>query len=157
MPTRTTIAFASFLGSALLLGAGCPTDPSGPDPIFPEEYEATYREVRDCRRSIEHDNMFIRVLADPAAYEPYMTRAQPFPAGATVLKLEYADDDCTDLDGFAVMRKEEAGYAPDLGDWHWQGVTLDRTVDEEQSMRCSGCHTDCGEPPDGYDFTCTVP
>jgi hypothetical protein len=125
-------------------------------PVFPEDYEATYREVRNCRRSIDHDNMFIRVLADPAAFDPYTGRAEPFPVGSVVLKLEYADEFCTDLDRFSAIRKEDAGFDPASGDWYFQRVNLRREVTEDHQERCFRCHMACGRPPEGYDFTCTV-
>jgi hypothetical protein len=124
--------------------------------VFPDDYASTYQEVRDCRRSPDHDLNYIRVLASPDAVAPYQGRTLPFPVGAVVLKAEYADDACDDLDRFTVMRKEEAGYAPDSGDWSWQRVSRDFKVEPIDDARCIGCHALC-PPPEGYDFTCAVP
>lgn len=132
-----------------LLSVGCPT----PDvePAFPEDYAATYAEVRDCRRSPEHELAFIRVLASPDAAGVYTTRTGDFPEGSVVLKEEYADPDCVDLSGFTVMQREG-------DDWRWQDVAVDRTVMEDGAIaRCAGCHARCETPPAGYRGTCAVP
>ena len=122
--------------------------------MFPADYDATYREVRNCRRSIDHDNMFIRVLADPVAYQPYLDRTAPLPVGSIVLKEEYADETCTDLARFAVMRKENEGFDALSGDWYFQQVNLRREVIDDHNERCYRCHTSC---PTGFDSTCTDP
>jgi hypothetical protein len=144
----------------LLLGGvtGCPED--AVDPFFPEEYAASYMEVRNCRPSGDHDLHNIRILADPASLGPYQERLEPFPDGAVVLKEEYAFEDvtCEDaLEQWTVMRKLEAGSSPEMLDWEWQRVEADRRVVEEDPPRCYGCHTGCGVPPDGHDGTCAVP
>jgi hypothetical protein len=149
---HTIIVFA--LSCASVLALGC--DGGGEAPVFPQDYASTYQEVRDCRRSPDHDLNYIRVLASPEAVTPYQGRTLPFPVGAVVLKEEYADSTCDDLDRFTVMRKEEAGYAPDSGDWSWQRVSRDFKVETIEELRCIGCHTLCA-PLDGYDFTCAVP
>ena len=99
-----------------LFAVGCPAPPSV-EPVFPADYASSYTEVRDCRRSPEHDLAYIRVLASEDAREVYQTRTGDFPEGAVVLKEEHADADCTDLTGWAVMRREG-------GDWRWQEVAL---------------------------------
>lgn len=149
---RTIIAFAWF--SSSLAVTGCSGDADVP--MFPEDYAATYQEVRDCRRSADHDLNYIRVLAGPAALGPYQDRDAPFPVGAVVLKEEFADDQCQDLTGFTVMRKEEAGYAPDSGDWSWQKVSADQEVLPHDEQRCTSCHQACNAGT-GYDFTCAEP
>src|SRR5688500_17982290 len=84
----------------LLLCAGCPSsddDGGESDPLFPEDYAATYQEVRDCRNSSEHNLHKVRILADPELAMPaYLGRDQPFPVGAVLLKEEYdfGDDTC---------------------------------------------------------------
>ncbi len=87
----------------------------------------------------------------------YMARDEPFPVGSILLKEEYARDDCTDLDGYTVMRREPPGYDPESGDWHWQRLDTNRRVTEDGLVeRCRSCHADCGEPPDGWDGTCAA-
>lgn len=162
MPTRTTTAFASWLlVSALSAACGDVTTPSEQtafEPLFPADYAASYVEVRDCRRSGDHDLNYVRILADQAALEPYQKRSEPFPVGAVVLKVEHADEACGDITGYTAMRREETGYAPDAGDWHWQRLDRDRVVkDDGKIERCTSCHALCGVPPDGFDWTCSIP
>jgi hypothetical protein len=144
LQTRTIIAFASWACSLL---AGC-----GPEPLFPADWEQKFTEVRNCRRSGDHDLNFVRIYADAAALQPYQGRAMPFPTGAVVLKAEFAKSDCTEAVGFTAM-KREAG-----SDWHWQKLTPARAVtDDGKLVRCQGCHAACGVPPDGHDGTCAAP
>lgn len=152
-------ALAAVLGGVALLAC---SDGGGKEDValFPADYALTYQEVRNCRMSLEHGFVPIRVLASPEALAPYRDRAAPFPAGAIVLKEEYLGGDSACADGpvrFTVMQKLPAGSAPDTIDWTWQEVSADRATATKDVLRCIGCHTDCGKPPDGYDGTCTVP
>ena len=142
---------------------GC-SDDSGDDAVdplvFPADYAATYREVRDCRFSLEHDLVRVRVLAAPDALAAYTGRAAPFPAGAVVLKEQYAEDDLTcagPIVSFTVMQKLAPGSAAATLDWTWQETGADRRTVATNPTRCIRCHTGCGKPPEGYDATCAIP
>lgn len=142
----------------LCLAAACGGDEAVP--VFPADYASSYLEVRDCRTSADHDLGRVRVLADPAALEPYADRDAAFPPGAVVLKEEYEFDDttCTGaIAGWTAMAWL-GDDAPDsqLG-WRWQRVDRDRAVVVENDERCSSCHAGCGIAPDGYLGTCAVP
>lgn len=158
-------ALARGLGPALLgwLAAACPAGDDGDDgvePAFPEDYAATYVEVRNCRGSGDHDLNNIRILVDPTARVAYEGRTEPFPVGAVVMKEEYdfGDTSCSgELKQWTVMVKLEAGSSPDTLDWAWQQVDASRRVVEEDAPRCIGCHQGCGVAPDGYDWTCSIP
>lgn len=135
---------------------------SGVDEVvaFPEAYLQTYTQTRTCRSSTDHDLNKVRVLADPAALEPYMNRDNPFPVGSIVLKPEYdfTDTDCTGTPiEWTVMVKLASGSSPNTLDWHWQRVTADRTVQTDNEPRCYGCHAGCSTGSGGYDYTCTAP
>lgn len=139
-----------------LLVSGCPGDDPAIEPLFEASYTSTFREVRPCRRSGDHDLAFVKVWADPTAFEAYTTRAMPFPDGSVIVKEEFADDACTSLSGWTVMRRE-AGLDPEGGDWHWQSVDPDRRVSADGLVqRCRSCHMGCGVAPDGHDGTCSV-
>jgi hypothetical protein len=126
--------------------------------VVPESYASTYVEVRDCRRSADHDLEYIRVLVDPAAVDTYQLREAPFAEGAVVVKEQYRNEDCTDLTRITAMRKEAAGFDPEAGDWAWQELTPDLGVNEDADpQRCISCHTLCGAAPAGHDFTCAEP
>jgi hypothetical protein len=146
----------------VLLLAAC-SDPPEPAPavtaLFPADYAASYAEVRDCRKSGDHELAWVRVLADPAALSPYVDRAGGFPEGAVLLKEQYdfGDDSCSgQISEWTVMAKR-ANSAERLG-WDWQRVGSDRRVVESNGSRCMTCHAGCVGPPEiGYDFTCTEP
>ncbi|MCX4241357.1 cytochrome P460 family protein [Paraliomyxa miuraensis] len=143
--------------------SACPGDDGddgGPAPLFPEDYDASYVEVRNCRGSGDHDLHNIRILVDPSGLAAYEGRAEPFPEGSVVMKEEYdfGDVSCSgEIVQWTVMRKlAEGSGEPTLG-WQWQELDLDRRVVEEDGQRCIACHTGCGVPPDGYDGTCSIP
>lgn len=145
---------------AVLIAAACGNDddPSAPLRIFPEDYAASYQQVRDCRRSSDHDLLYVRVLADPVALAPYQNRDVPFPEGSTLVKEEYVDDQCTDLERWTAMKREAPGYAPEGGDWHWQRIDKGGAVELDGTPQsCTGCHKGCQTPPDSHDWTCAVP
>ena len=142
--------------------AACGDDGGGGEPpVFPETYATDYTEVRNCRNSIDHDLRRIRVVASPDALTPYQTRAAPFPVGAVLLKVEYADDDtaCSMPPiGFTAMQRLPDATDPGMLDWKWQETDGDRKILTDRPIkRCSQCHMDCGKPPDGYLGTCTLP
>ena len=132
------------------------TTPEGPEPIFPADYAQSYVEVRDCRYSLEHGGIHIRVLTDPASAEAYEADASQLPVGSVVIKEEYSDAECkpSELIRWRAMRKEAPGFDVEDGDWHWQWVTPRREVVENTKTSCIGCHRqpDCLE----RDYMCTV-
>lgn len=146
---------------AVLLAAAlcaCSDDPGGDTGVLPADYATTFTEVRDCRRSADHDLNFVRILADDAATGPYLQRDQQFPAGSIVVKEEHDIDDDTCAGppiGWTIMVS-----APDetakLG-WTWHRLREDKTASEAGDARCISCHTSCGQPPDGFLGTCSIP
>jgi hypothetical protein len=170
---RSPLHITVFL-LASIVAVGCPggddgvmdTEATGSDtgidadPVFPADYDATYVEVRNCRGSGDHDLNNIRILADPAALGPYEGRTDPFPEGAVVLKEEYDFGDLTcegPIKQWTVMQKLAEGSSDETLGWAWQRVDADRSVLDEDEPRCIACHTSCGMPPDGYDWTCALP
>jgi hypothetical protein len=148
------------IGWILLLSAcSDPPAPSlGPTPLFPADYAASYVEVRDCRKSGDHELAWVRVLADPAALGPYVDREGGFPEDAVLLKEQYdfGDDSCSGpIAEWTVMAKR-ASATERLG-WRWQRVGSDRRVAESEGARCVTCHAGCQGFPVGYDFTCAEP
>jgi cytochrome P460 len=156
-----TVARA-LAASALLGSVACSSDGGdpGPLPAFPADYAASYVEVRDCRSSSDHELHRVRVLADPAAAAVYQSRSGDFAEGAVVLKEEhdFADTSCTGpVERWTVMVRQAAGSAADTLGWQWQDVDAQRRVKTVDDSRCVNCHTSCGQPPDGFQATCTVP
>lgn len=134
---------------------GCPPPPTmtsdAGTAFFPSDWETRYTEVRDCRRSPDHDLSYIRVFASPEAQPTYTTRTGDFVDGAILVKPEYADDLCTDLLGITTMRST-------AGSWEFQETDTMGRVLPTDTLRCVGCHlSSCGVPPDGYLGTCALP
>jgi len=130
---------------------------AGLQPVFPTDVERTYTELRGCRESHEHELHFIRVLVSPSALEPYQALSPdtPYPVGATLVKLEYDDEDCAELVLYTAYRKLVKNANPAGGDWLWQRVSPEREVlDHGAPWRCINCHTYHCAPPYGYDLTC---
>ena len=147
---------ASFVVVALL---GCGSDPVEP-PIFPTDYLVTYQQVRECRFSLDHDLVRMRILASPEALTPYTNRIDPFPTGAILIKEQFdqGDTDCGgEVIGVTVMQKLAGGSAPADLDWAWQEANENLEVIGFDKARCTSCHTGCGVPPEGYAGTCAVP
>ena len=144
---------SALLGAITLMLAGCPPPaPSGDAgvPFFPADYATSFNEVRNCRRSPDHDLSYVRVLASPEAESTYTTRVGEFAEGAVLVKPEYADDLCRDLVGITTMRFT-------AGSWEFQETDVMGRVISTDTLRCIGCHAGCGVPPDGYMGTCAVP
>ena len=85
----------------------------------------------------------IRVLANEIGAKPYRNGDNPLPVGSIILKEIFDGQSCDDygeLGLWSVMRKETAGFDTDDGDWHWQDVLPDRSVENDMKARCIGCH-----------------
>lgn len=144
---------------ALCAGLGCTSEPTTPAPeaIFPAEAPTTWRQVRSCRHSHEHELNYIRVVADDLAHDRYLQWDAPFPVGATLLKLEYSDAACQQLVRYTAMRKLAKGADPARGDWRWQATSPERVVDEDAPIKvCVACHqAHCRDDNGtGFDLTC---
>ncbi len=116
---------------------GCP-----PGAIFPANYRDTYKEVRDCRFSIEHDGVNIRVLTNPESEAAYLNNNNPMPVGSIVIKEEFGGGNCNDANllRWRVMKKEAPGFDSEDGDWRWQWLNRDGTIIFNDKATCIGCH-----------------
>jgi len=122
--------------------------PTRVEPIFPADYRATFVEVRNCRLSVEHGGINIRVLTNPIAAQPYLENRNPLPDGSIVVKEEFNVSDGSDCSDDKLMRwramRKEPGIDPQDGDWHWQWVDREqdgsRSVLFDDKSTCIGCH-----------------
>jgi hypothetical protein len=143
-PTRIII-----VACALALG-GCERDDDPPPSLLPESYPAGFSEVRDCRFSVEHSSVNIRILADAPARAVFEDESYPFPEGALVVKEEYRDMQCTELVGYTLMERRGAGDEEAMDGWAWQRLDERRIViGPEDARACAGCHRSCTEGRDG--------
>lgn len=154
-PARLScLTLLSCLGGSLL---AC-SDPADPEPsaaFWPVDFENRWPEVRDCRLSpAEHDGYNIRVFAEPASESAYVEGNYPFLPGAQLVKGEYLDEDCTELERVSGMLKLESGEAPEHHDWLWQRADpAGHVLTQTPAKSCAGCHENCSS----RDYTCTDP
>src|SRR5687767_8918818 len=125
---------APLLLTPILLALGACGDDDGParEPLFPAGYASTFVEVRNCRRSADHELNYIRVVADPSARGTYVDRMGLFAAGATLVKEEYdfADDTCSgEIVQWATIQRLPLDSSLPTLDWRWQRVSRDRVVE----------------------------
>jgi hypothetical protein len=149
-----------FACAVAMLSLACGGDDGTAVPLLPADYASHFVEVRDCRRSADHDLNFVRILADADAAAVYQARTGTFPEGSIVVKEEhdFADDTCAGpIVGWTVMVAVAAGSAPGKLDWQWQRLDETRRDQTEDERRCISCHTSCGQPPDGFLGTCAHP
>jgi hypothetical protein len=129
-------------------------------PLFDEDYLDSYSVVRDCRRSMDHDGLFIRIYANDVAADVYNARTGALPDGSTFIKEEHTDSTCNEagLVGWAVMRRV-AGSRPESDDWQFQFVdTAERELSANVREGCVSCHlNDCLGSGPGFDGTCAMP
>lgn len=149
-------ALALAAGLALVV-SGCEADDGGGGAaalVTPEE-ALSWPEVRHCRMSIEHDAQHITVTANPSSAQAYTDGVYPFEPGTVIVKPLFDDAGCSELSGFAVMRRLDDGASPEGKDWEWQSLDADGNVLESGALaKCVSCHAACTE---GRDMACTDP
>lgn len=143
----------SFAWSLVMLVPTACEESDPPEPLVPANYE-TFEEVRDCRFSVEHSAVHIRIVTSSAAERTYLDGDQPFEPGALIVKLEYRDGECRDLTGFSAMRRLADGEDPEVDDWEWQRLDAERNVIDIDDMACASCHQSCDR---GHDGVCADP
>jgi hypothetical protein len=116
-----------------------------PEPIFPADYRTTFSEVRNCRDSIEHGGVAVRVYVNAIGAEAYLAEENPLPVGTIVVKEEFDGVDCSNDDELAiwsVMAKQEEGFDPEAADWRYQeAASPSRNVTINSKTTCIECHS----------------
>lgn len=139
--------FALGLGALLL--AACVEEP-----LAPADWDTTLVEVSPCTQSGDHSGRFVRILITAGQETTYRTKSGTFPEGTLVLKPEYADERCTDLEELTAMSKApaDAKASPTLAlGWWWQSMSPDLKVNERPLESCISCHRTCAGR---FDATC---
>lgn len=135
----------------LLLAPACEREEEDASPsLVPETFPEGFVEVRDCRFSVEHNAVHIRILAPTDVAQVYLDGQYPFAAGDLVVKQEFRDSACTELVGMTAMQRRSAQDPMSGGDWSWQ--RLDEAavpIGPEDARTCSGCHESCTMGRDG--------
>jgi len=151
------------LGGALLL-AGC----GASDAFFPEDYATTFTPVASCVYSLDHDLGYVTIYVSPEAEADYCMMAVPgappagcgdgsctVPEGTLIVKEEYSDSACTDLTGYAAMRKEAPGEGSEGMDWTFQHLNKHFRSKGLEIASCVSCHSTCGPMCVGWEMDST--
>ncbi len=144
-----------FLPLLPALLAGCFQDSTAKHSDFlPLTYPEGFQVVRNCRMVTDHDFAYEKVLANEVAAAPYVSASYPLPAGSVVVGEQHTEASCTSLIGYYLMAKEQPGYDPAGGDWHWQRLDpTQRIAEDGRLQKCSSCHA---KPP-CIDYLCAPP
>ncbi len=152
-------ALGAALGGALLACVPGDAVDAGPDlgpPVYPADFLESFSAARPCFLTHEHELRYVQVFADALAYPTYTEFEDPYPVGATIVKVEYdSPDGCEAITQYTAMKKLEAGENPPGHDWWWQRVSPEgRVLEEGAPATCINCHRVHCEDPYGYDLTC---
>ncbi len=102
----------------------------------------------DPFKSSIHGDRYCDVFVSDDAKEPIQNAGKTYPVGSVIIKAKYPDDKRGNIELFTVMRKREAGYFPDHGDWEFTVVDGEakRVLSRGRIESCTDCH-------DGYQNT----
>lgn len=129
--------------SILLFGiAGCEVE-IDPNAFFPQDYATSLTQLGECRESATHSNPFF-LLYITATSKDAFNAGMPVPEGTVIVKAQYDDGECTDLNRWTAMKKREAGFEPMFYDWEWQNVDEKGAIAETGKLSyCKSCHSPC--------------
>ena len=137
-------------GACAVTVGGCDDDDDGPPSLLPATYPAGFSEVRDCRFSVEHSAVNIRILADGPGTAVFADESYPFPVGTLVVKEEYRDMQCRDLVGYTLMERRPDGDEEASDGWAWQRLdAAAKVIGPDDDRSCTGCHRSCTMGRDG--------
>ena len=136
---KKTLPFLSIL----LFGvAGCEVE-IDPNAFFPQDYTTSMVQLGECRESTQHSNPFFLFYITATSKDAF-NAGMPLPEGTVVLKAQYNDGECTDLNRWTAMKKREAGYDAANFDWEWQNVDNNGEIAEVGKIGyCASCHKPC--------------
>lgn len=102
----------------------------------------------DPFKSSIHGDRYCDVFVSENAKEPIQNAGKSYPVGSVIIKAKYPDDKRGNIELFTVMRKREAGYFLDHGDWEFSVVDGEakRVLSRRRIESCTDCH-------DGYQNT----
>jgi hypothetical protein len=149
MMSRRSTLVAALLCCSLGF-VGCEDEDDTPVSLLPLSYPSGFTEVRDCRFSVEHSAVNIRILADAPGTAVFADESYPFPTGTLVVKEEYRDMACTELQGYTLMERRAEGDDEAVDGWAWQRLDASaRWTGPEDVQACTGCHRHCTMGRDG--------
>lgn len=89
-----------------------------------------------------HKGKWVDVYVNPVGESEYRAANGPYAVGATIVKVHYANETSQEIIKLAVMRKMDAGYDPDHGDWYYGVYGADGTEPKMSGKigKCISCH-----------------
>jgi hypothetical protein len=126
----------------LLACGGCFEDTSSvKSAILPPDYQTQFLLARTCQADTNnaHGQGYQIIRANALAMQ-----GPPYAPGSVFVSELHRDPACTNLQAIHALAKEEPGYDPANGDWHWQRLSsLQRVLDDGKLAACATCHADC--------------
>ncbi len=96
----------------------------------------------DPFKSSVHGDRYCDVYVSEDAKEPIQKGDKTYPIGSLIIKVKYPNDKRQEIELLTVMRKREAGYFPEHGDWEYSVVDgkVTRVLSRGRSESCVDCH-----------------
>ncbi len=139
------------------LGSGCLEYIHDPNAFYPEDFESSYAVVAPCAKSLDHNDRYSVVYANPTAQDTLDDgAASDFATGSVVVMAQFARSDCSDdYAWITAMRKDPPGSGMET-DWKWQAIAATGRIHMEayDVTSCVNCHGGTGG---GKDFVKTAP
>jgi hypothetical protein len=126
----------------MLALAGCFEDTSSIKSAFlPPDYQTQFLLARACQADTgnAHGQGYQIIRANNLGMQ-----GPPYAPGSVFVSELHGDPGCTSLQSIYAIAKEEPGYDPGNGDWHWQRLSsIQRVLDDGKLATCATCHAAC--------------
>ena len=154
----TTPWLVTGVAMTCLLGAGCGDNTGVVQVAFPADYQTTWLETLACTPNSAHSGATIQIYLNDVAQEVWEDWTErlsaagggavnpvEFSEGSVLVKTQYSDPNCADLEQWTMMTKLAPGADSANGDWRWELVAPTANGDPGRALAgsstCFGCHT----------------
>ena len=126
----------------------------------PENFRSSYISLHGCKESAHPAAEYVITYLSPNAQSVWDAYSAgdtdvDFEPGTVSVKVQYSDDQCSDLTGYTVMEKTSADSSGALGGWRWQYLNESGECNDcDAGSACVSCHTPCMSGPA---YFCTQP
>ena len=166
----TTPWLVTGVAMTCLLGAGCGEGAGATEAAFAADYQTTWLQTLACTPNSAHSGATIQIYLNDVAQEVWEDWAErlraggvaagnpvEFTEGSVLVKAQYNDPNCTDLEQWTMMTKLASGADSTQGDWRWELVAPTANGGPGRALAgnstCFGCHT----PYQNQDFVGSSP
>jgi hypothetical protein len=114
--------------------------------VTEEPFRVVWGGLELCNRPAmraPHEDHWIHVFISPGGTNAMRTGKGTYPVGTVILKQKFLDGAGTKTDFYTGMRKREAGYNPELGDWEFFALDLtgETVIARGKIESCMDCHS----------------